>query len=656
MKKMIMIFSLLTILSMAYATIDLGVTEILPGTIYYGTSANIFPNVKVHNYGDETVDEFDVNVVITDGTQDVYNFTKTVMDIVLNAGEETFISMDELWSFDDPNASYEITATVIIANDTNPNNNELSENCDIIQFEYTEDAYALKYVFYQDKTFGSIDLESGDYSIISDVGLALALKARGADFANGVMYGVVSTYGGAYPRELHIMQSDGQDINLGDITSEDFLDNEYISGITYDYDNHIFYIITTCWGEITPRLYTINQFTLEAKFIGQMNDLQFMSIEYAEGVLYGIEVQQLNLHQIDMETAESTEIGSLGINYVALDQCLSYDASSGIMYGTFYNDITGSSFRTVNLETGNTTQIQGYGDTFNLIYFAINTEPLLSYENDILSFSIPEQVGETVIDDVEHTVELEVSTGTNVTALVPTIEISDLATIFPESGVSQDFTNPVEYTVIAENGDEQVWMVTVSVQPSSENDIISFSIPEQIGETVIDDVEHTVQLYIPAGSNITTLIPTIGISENATIFPESGTPQDFTDPVEYSVTAQNGDEQIWLAAVTLLVSSEDHLIPSVTKLIGNYPNPFNPTTTITYSLTTESIENTELVIYNLKGQKIKTFSLDCHPELVEGSIIWNGTDDNNQPVSSGVYLYKLQAGEFSQTKKMILMK
>ncbi len=656
MKKMIMIFSLLTILSMVYATTDLGVTEILPGTIYYGTSADIYPNVKIYNYGDETVNEFDVNVVINDGMQDVYNFTMNVTNIVLNSGEETFITMDELWSFDDPNDNYEITATVIIANDTNSNNNELSEDCDIIQLEYTEDAYALRYVFYQDKTFGSLNLDSGDYSIIADVNLSLALQARGADFANGVMYGVVSTYGGAYPRELHIMQSDGQDINLGDITSEDFLDNEYISAITYDYDNHIFYIITTCWGEITPRLYTLNQFTLEANFIGQMNDLQFMSIEYAEGVLYGLEVQQLNLHQIDMETAESTVIGSLGVNYVALDQCLSYDASSGIMYGTFYNDITGSSFRTVNLETGNTTQIQSYGDAFNLIYFAINTEPLPSSENDIISFSIPEQVGETVIDDVEHTVELEVPIGTDITALVPEIEISGNATIFPESGTPQDFTDPVEYTVIAENGDEQVWIVTVSIYFSSENDIISFSIPEQVGETVIDDVEHTVELEVPTETDITALVPEIEISENATIFPESGTPQDFTDPVEYTVIAENGDEQVWTVAIIPIVSSNDDLTLSTIKLIGNYPNPFNPTTTITYSLTTDSIENPELVIYNLKGQKIKTFSLDCYSEPVEGSVIWNGTDDNNQQVPSGVYLYKLQVGKFSQTKKMILMK
>ncbi len=571
MKKMIMILGLLTILSIIYATIDLGVTEILPGTIYYGTSAKIFPNIKIHNYGDEVANNFDVVVIINNGSEEIYNFTNNITE-ELAAGEETFVTMNNLWIIEDPSFNFEITVNVIIDNDTNPANDELSVDCDIVQLDYTEDAYALRYVFYQDKTFGSLDLESGDYSIISDVSLTLALKARGADFANGVMYGVVSTYGGAYPRELHIMQPDGQDINLGDITSEDFLDNEYISGITYDYDNHIFYIITTCWGDLTPRLYTVNQFTLEAKFIGQMNDLQFMSIEYAEGVLYGLEVQQLDLHQIDMETAEATVIGDLGVSYVALDQCLSYDASSGTMYGTFYNDITGSSFRTVNLETGNTTQIQGYDDTFNLIYFAINTDPIPSFENNILSFLIPEQVGETIFD------------------------------VF----------------------------------------------------------NHTVLVCMPEGTNVTALIPEIEISEFATIDPESGTPQDFTDPVEYTVTAENGDEQIWLVTVALLVSSEDHLTLSTTKLIGNYPNPFNPTTTITFHISSEQNEQIELNIYNLKGQKVKTFPVILSGVEGQGekqhNVTWNGTDDNNQPVSSGVYLYKLQSGEFSQMKKMILMK
>jgi hypothetical protein len=86
--------------------------------------------------------------------------------------------------------------------------------------------------------------------------------------------------------------------------------------------------------------------------------------------------------------------------------------------------------------------------------------------------------------------------------------------------------------------------------------------------------------------------------------------------------------------------------------LNNYPNPFNPTTTITFNLTAEDAKNAKLEIYNLKGQKIRKYSIFNN----QSSIIWNGTDENNQPVSSGIYFYTLKSGNYTSTKKMILMK
>ena len=101
-------------------------------------------------------------------------------------------------------------------------------------------------------------------------------------------------------------------------------------------------------------------------------------------------------------------------------------------------------------------------------------------------------------------------------------------------------------------------------------------------------------------------------------------------------------------------STDDDVVISTNKLIGNYPNPFNPETTI-YFETTNLHENSRIEIYNLKGQKVKTLIND---QLDEGShhVVWDGKDDNENAVSSGVYFYKLQTGNFSETKKMILMK
>ena len=102
------------------------------------------------------------------------------------------------------------------------------------------------------------------------------------------------------------------------------------------------------------------------------------------------------------------------------------------------------------------------------------------------------------------------------------------------------------------------------------------------------------------------------------------------------------------------VGLEDKHLSSKTTLTGNYPNPFNTETTITFSLA-KNTENTELSIYNIEGQKVITL---INKELSAGRhlVVWNGKDENNKQVPCGIYFYKIQAGEFSETKKMILMK
>ena len=85
-----------------------------------------------------------------------------------------------------------------------------------------------------------------------------------------------------------------------------------------------------------------------------------------------------------------------------------------------------------------------------------------------------------------------------------------------------------------------------------------------------------------------------------------------------------------------------------------HPNPFNPTTTISFSIQEESEVN--LSVYNIKGQKIKTL---VHNELNKGnhSIIWNGDDKSGKPVSSGIYYYKLNVnGKTEAVKKCLLLK
>ena len=108
----------------------------------------------------------------------------------------------------------------------------------------------------------------------------------------------------------------------------------------------------------------------------------------------------------------------------------------------------------------------------------------------------------------------------------------------------------------------------------------------------------------------------------------------------------------------------DELYPAtVGYKLMNFPNPFNPCTTISFNLTAKNAKDAKdatIEIFNIKGQKIKT--LECNNHVIAKttrsfySITWNGTDENNQLVSSGIYFYKLKAGNFEKIKKMILLK
>lgn len=112
--------------------------------------------------------------------------------------------------------------------------------------------------------------------------------------------------------------------------------------------------------------------------------------------------------------------------------------------------------------------------------------------------------------------------------------------------------------------------------------------------------------------------------------------------------------KVMLSDLLAPVSAEDNLIsPFVTALNSNYPNPFNPTTTISFSLAQAG--DTQLGIYNLKGQLVRSLVNDVR-NAGNHSVVWDGKDNNGNTVSSGIYYYKMTAGKYSSTKKMIMMK
>ncbi|MEQ9374251.1 MAG: DUF5018 domain-containing protein, partial [Imperialibacter sp.] len=191
--------------------------------------------------------------------------------------------------------------------------------------------------------------------------------------------------------------------------------------------------------------------------------------------------------------------------------------------------------------------------------WTVTVTPAMNSATDILTFVLAEQIGDAVIDAGSHTVSVIVATGTDATALTPTITVSEQATISPASGATQDFSAPVSYTVTAGNGATEEWTVTITVEPaplSSARDILTFSLPEETGPAVIDATAHTVAIEVVAGTNVSSLTPTITISAAASISPASGAPQDFTSAVVYTVTAEDGSTQEWTVTVTVAPATE----------------------------------------------------------------------------------------------------
>ena len=104
--------------------------------------------------------------------------------------------------------------------------------------------------------------------------------------------------------------------------------------------------------------------------------------------------------------------------------------------------------------------------------------------------------------------------------------------------------------------------------------------------------------------------------------------------------------------------SSKHFAPSTSKILTNFPNPFNPETWIPFQIKRESVVT--IYIHNSTGQLVKKLEVGSRPAGVydsrERAIYWNGMNEQGEPVSSGSYFYTLQAGDFQGTKKMLLLK
>ena len=161
----------------------------------------------------------------------------------------------------------------------------------------------------------------------------------------------------------------------------------------------------------------------------------------------------------------------------------------------------------------------------------------------------------------------------------------------------------------------------------------SYSAKKSAGE--ID----TLELSLPE-SNKLYYFALKAIDEAGNIGPVSNLAATISGSVEYDTTLTS-------------VPDLKNVYPEKFELYQNYPNPFNSQTVIKYNIPEAS--NVLIEVYNILGQRIKTLINDFkNPGYY--NVIWNARNNNGLTVSSGVYLYRIKAGEFSITKKLILMK
>ncbi len=201
----------------------------------------------------------------------------------------------------------------------------------------------------------------------------------------------------------------------------------------------------------------------------------------------------------------------------------------------------------------------------------------------------------------------------------------------PDSGYSVDNLPPAppKDLIVASSGDP---VVNLFWKPNSERDLWYYAV-----------YRDTVSEFEPDSSNL--LGNTADTTYNDTVENDR---TYYYKVTAFDVSGNESDPSNEGVYVGVNEAESSILIPKAFTLSQNYPNPFNPQTTIRYALPEDA--QVSLVVYNVTGQKIKTL-VDEEQEAGYHECVWDGKD-----VASGIYFYRLDAGGFVETRKMILLK
>ena len=224
-------------------------------------------------------------------------------------------------------------------------------------------------------------------------------------------------------------------------------------------------------------------------------------------------------------------------------------------------------------------------------------------------------------------------------------------------------TNDPNFTVVEIPVSMLISLEFPQIQVSSTSIDFGSVIPGEVNtDTLYITNSGTVDLII---SDITVTLPEFDVSETSftllagdshelyiTFQPETmGSYDDIL--VIFSNDPIHPETEVDLMGVCEENSGLEDNLPLITSIDKNYPNPFNPETNINYSLAEAG--NVSIVVYNIKGEKVRTL-INTYQQPQNYNVVWNGKDENNKPVSSGVYFYKFEAGNIEEINKMLLLK
>ncbi|RMF60961.1 MAG: T9SS C-terminal target domain-containing protein, partial [Calditrichaeota bacterium] len=358
-------------------------------------------------------------------------------------------------------------------------------------------------------------------------------------------------------------------------------------------------------GENVDSLIIISNDTINPQFPVVLDGFGFMVNPAQEGVLYGVTTGQSNSQFVSLntQTGEGTMIGLTGIEDM---KGMAVHPITGIIYGTVNNTAGSTYLVRINAAQGD-AYISGEMPQFNL--------RAITFDRDGNMYAARFNNGELF--------EVDLATG-NLTSI-------GLTGIPLLSGLA---VNPL-------NG--ELWGISLV------NKVYK-----------IDKLTGNSTLIGEPGFNRT---PDIVFDDQGHLFGLAGGEDDVSTLIEIDTTTGVGTaigstgitglSGLAIKTTPIVGIEGTEPIPQSFELMQNFPNPFNPVTTITFTIPQSS--RVTLQVFDITGQLVRTL-VKGNLEPGKHEVLWDGKDDSRNLVSSGVYLYRLSTSSFVKTRKMILLK